>query len=214
MSYFKNIIFDLGGIVLDIDYNRTIDAFRKLGIHDAEKLYSQVSQINLFDDLEKGLISEKEFYSGMRKLSGHDISDEQIEDAWNSLIIRLPEENVDLLFELKRKHRLFLLSNTNLIHERCYRNLITEEYVRFIFDELFEKMYLSHHIQLRKPDPAIFKYVLKDADIDIRESCFLDDSKQHVESATKLGLASFLVKESLTEFFSNRFSEKTGLYSV
>src|SRR4051812_37649137 len=101
---FRNIILDLGGVVLDIDYNRTIEAFRSLGIHNADTFYSKATQVTLFDDLEKGNITEQDFYSGIRKMSDLEPTDKQIRDAWNALIICLPEENVNFLSELKKDH--------------------------------------------------------------------------------------------------------------
>jgi glucose-1-phosphatase len=204
MKEFKNIIFDLGGVILDIDYKKTIEAFRNLSIQNAGELYAKSSQIKLFDDLEMGNISEDDFYSGIRKLSEYRLNDEQIRDAWNALLIGLPEENVKLLTELKKDHRLFLLSNTNCIHENAYRQMVVSQYGRFVFDELFEKMYLSHYLHLRKPDPSIFHYVLADSKLNITETCFIDDSPQHVEAASKAGITSFLLKEqSLVSFFSS-----------
>ncbi len=199
MNTYKNIIFDLGGVVLDIDYNLTIEAFRSLGIANAEVLYSKAQQNTLFDDLEKGNITEKEFFDGMRRISGKQLSDEQIRMAWNALLIGLPRENVQLLQELKKTHRIFLLSNTNSIHEKGYRELVTRLYETFILDELFEKSYLSHHIHMRKPDPEIFEYVLHDAGLKAEETLFIDDSPQHVAAAKKLNIHAHHLEEKLTE---------------
>jgi len=199
---FKNIILDLGGVILDIDYNLTIEAFRRLGIEDASILYSKSSQIKLFDELEKGNISEDEFFAAIRKISNTSISDLEIRNAWNALLIGLPDENVKLLKQLKTGYRLFLLSNTNSIHENAYRKMITDLYGNFIFDDLFEKMYLSHHLHMRKPDVEIFQYVIKDAQIHTDETIFIDDSPQHVEGGIKAGIRSYHLKDkTLTDFF-------------
>ncbi len=200
----KNIIFDLGGVILTIDYKRTIEAFRDLGIISAETPYSKAAQSSLFDNLEKGLISENDFYDGIRLISDRQISNIQIKDAWNAILIGLPEENVLLLEKLKKTHRLFLLSNTNSIHEKAYREMIIKQYGTFIFDVLFEKMYLSHHVHMRKPEPEIFKYVLSDSKLNINETCFIDDSPQHVEGAGKAGIRSFLLKnENVVELVNS-----------
>ncbi len=202
MNKFKNIIFDLGGVILDIDYKRTIKAFSDLGITDASELYSKSSQINLFDQLEKGNLSEDVFYSSIRKLSDRILSDSEIRNAWNAILIGLPDENIKLITALKKNHRLFLLSNTNSIHEKAYRKMIIEQYGHFIFDNLFEKMYLSHYLHMRKPDPAIFRFVLKENELKDDETCFIDDSLQHVQGARSAGITAFhLDKKSLIEFF-------------
>lgn len=189
----KNIILDLGGVILDINYQNTIDAFKAIGIQKAEKLYSQQSQIPLFDQLEKGLISEHDFFSELRKLSGTNHDDETLRKCWNAILIGLPEENVRTLYELKKKHNLYLLSNTNSIHESEYRKMIIQQYGTFIFDDIFEKMYLSHRIHLRKPDKAIFEFVINDSNLKKEETFFIDDSKQHVEGARNSGIEAILM---------------------
>ena len=204
MIEFRNIIFDLGGVILDIDYIRTIEAFRNLGVENAEFLYSKSSQISLFDNLEKGNLTEEEFYAGVKKLSNIELSNSQIRNAWNAILIDQKESIISLLSELKINHRLFLLSNTNVIHENAYRSMITFKYGRFIYDDLFEKMYLSHRIHLRKPDAAIFEYVINDSGLIKNETCFIDDSPQHVEAARNIGISSFHLKnKSLVELIRN-----------
>lgn len=189
----KNLILDLGGVILDINYQNTIDAFKAIGIEQAGTLYSQQSQIPLFDLLEKGLIGEKEFFSELRKLSGTEYDDEVLRKCWNAILIGLPEENLNTLYDLKKKYRLFLLSNTNSIHESEYRKMIIKQYGSFVFDDIFEKMYLSHHIHLRKPGQEIFEYVIKDSNLIKEETFFIDDSKQHVEGARSVGIESILM---------------------
>ncbi len=203
MTLNKNIIFDLGGVILTIDYKRTIEAFRNLGIVNADTLYSKAAQTSLFDNLEKGLISENDFFDGIRLISDKQITNNQIKDAWNAILIGLPEENVVFLEKLKKTHRLFLLSNTNSIHEKAYREMIVKQYGTFIFDELFEKMYLSHHVHMRKPEREIFEYVLFDSKLNINETCFIDDSPQHVDGAEKVGIRSFLLKNENFEELVN-----------
>lgn len=189
----KNLILDLGGVILDINYQFTIDAFNAIGIPHAEKLYSQQSQIPLFDNLEKGLISEEEFFDDIRLMSGTQHDDETLRKCWNAILIGLPKENVETLQELKKKYRLFLLSNTNSIHETAYRKMIIDQYGSFIFDDIFEKMYLSHRVHLRKPSVEIFEYVIGNSGLNKNETLFIDDSIQHVEGAKKAGIDSILM---------------------
>ena len=192
-SIHKNLILDLGGVILDINYQNTIDAFKAIGIEQAETLYSQQSQNPLFDLLEKGMISEGDFFSELRKLSKTDHSDDVLRKCWNAILVGLPEENLKTLYELKKNYRLFLLSNTNSIHESEYRKMIIRQYGSFVFDDIFEKMYLSHHIHLRKPSKEIFEFVLNDSHLNKEESFFIDDSKQHVEGARNAGIESILM---------------------
>ncbi len=190
----KNLILDLGGVILDINYQNTIDAFKAIGIQHAEKLYSQQSQIPLFDLLEKGLISEEEFFNDIRMMTGGEYDNDKLRNCWNAILIGLPEENMKTLYELKKKYSLFLLSNTNSIHETAYRKMIIDQCGSFIFDDLFEKMYLSHHIHLRKPMPEIFEYVIDHSSLNKEETFFIDDSIQHVEAARKVGIDAVLMQ--------------------
>src|SRR6185436_4669476 len=119
MRDFKNIIFDFGGVIIDIDYHRTIEAFKQLGIKNFEEQYSKLKQSDLFDSLEKGTITSGVFHDRIRTISGLSLTDSQIDDAWNAILIDLPEENINFLKGLKNKYRIFLLSNTNEIHEKA-----------------------------------------------------------------------------------------------
>ncbi len=204
----KNLILDLGGVILTINYHLIIDAFELAGIPNAIDLYSQQSQVHLFDQLETGLINEQQFYESIRQFAGKSISDEQIEKCWNAILIGLPTENIEILYALKKKYRLFLLSNTNSIHERAYRKMIVDQCGSFIFDDIFEKMYLSHRIHLRKPNAEIFNYVLNDAKLDRDETFFVDDSAQHIEGARKIGLDALLMPHNflLKQLFDQEIS--------
>jgi putative hydrolase of the HAD superfamily len=193
----KNLILDLGGVILDIDYQRTINAFQALGIPKANELYSQQVQNPVFDLLEKGMIDEMDFYEEIRRISRLELSNDVIRKCWNAILIGLPVENTQTLYELKKKYRLFLLSNTNAIHEQAYRQMIIDQYGEFVFDGIFEKMYLSHRIHLRKPDAEIFHFVIEDAQLNLEDTLFIDDSIQHVEGAKKAGLDALLMPKNL-----------------
>lgn len=193
----KNLILDLGGVILDIDYQRTINAFQALGIPKANELYSQQVQNPVFDLLEKGMIDEMEFYEEIRRISRLELSNDEIRKCWNAILIGLPPENTQTLYQLKKKYRLFLLSNTNAIHELAYRQMIIDQYGEFVFDGIFEKMYLSHRIHLRKPDAEIFQFVIENAQLKLEDTLFIDDSIQHVEGAKKVGLDALLMPKNL-----------------
>ncbi len=194
MNIIRNIIFDLGGVLFDINYQNIPDAFHKLGLTQFDALYTQLKQDHLFDQLETGSISSAEFRNKIRSIANKDFEDADIDNAWNSILIGFPQKNVDLLLRLKDHYRLFLLSNTNEIHEIAFREMIRAQYQRYIFDELFEKVYLSHHIHLRKPDPAIFLKVILENDLKPEQTLFIDDSPQHVEGAQKVGIQTIWLK--------------------
>ena len=187
MTAIKNILFDLGGVLYHIDYELTIKAFEKLGIKNFHEHFSQQQQNNLFDRLETGKIRDEDFIKEMKALLPHCTSEEII-NAWNALLIGIPQENIRLLKDLSKHYRLFLLSNTNSIHINRINKLLYKDYNLKSLDPLFSKVYLSHKIGMRKPNNETFEWVLKDAGILAQETLFIDDSIQHIESANKVGV--------------------------
>jgi len=194
----KNIIFDFGGVILNIDYTLTEVAFKKLGMKDFGKAYSQATQNDLFDALEKGLITPENFRKEIRKLINPAVTDLQIDQAWNSMLLDLPEERIHLLEKLKTKYRIFLLSNTNEIHYTSFTNAIKENFKRDIFADIFEKVYVSHKVNMRKPDAEIFEHVLAENKLKKEETLFIDDSIQHIEGANKVGIKTIFLEKGKT----------------
>ncbi len=195
MIAFKNIIFDFGGIIIRIDHNRIAEAFKNFGLKNFDHLYSKAHQSNLFDDFEKGIISPEQFRNELREVSGMNLSDDQIDNSWNAILLELPNENIDLLMRLKQSHRIFLLSNTNSIHEKAFTEMIIRDFGKNILEEVFEKVYFSHHLHMRKPDAEIFLHVSKENNLLPEETLFVDDSPQHIKGATKVGLNTLLVEK-------------------
>jgi HAD superfamily hydrolase (TIGR01509 family) len=191
----KNIIFDFGGVIIRIDYHRIADTFKNFGVDNFDQLYSQLHQSTLFDDLEKGLISPEQFRDRLRLISGIQLSDNQVDEAWNAILIDLPKENMEVLMRLKQSHRLFLLSNTNAIHEKAFTEIMLRDFGRNVLEEVFEKIYFSHHLNMRKPDAEIFERVLQENNLVPAETLFVDDSLQHIEGAKKSGLQTLFVEK-------------------
>lgn len=184
----KNIIFDLGGVLLNIDYRRTIEAFKTLGIADFDVVYSQARQTDLFDQLETGKIGAEVFCNGIRNLASIEASDAEIIGAWNAMLLDFPPERFDFLLELKSRYRTFLLSNTNVIHLEAFNQIIWEENNVNDLGNYFEKAYYSHDITMRKPDPEVFQFILDNHKLEANETLFIDDSIQHVEGAASIGV--------------------------
>ncbi|OIP00436.1 MAG: hypothetical protein AUJ98_07785 [Bacteroidetes bacterium CG2_30_33_31] len=201
----KNIIFDLGGVILNIDYNKTSEAFRDLGLIDFDNLYSQSEQSHLFDKFEKGLISENDFRENIRIFSKINLTDFQIDSAWNAMLLDLPAERIQILMTAKKNYRTFLLSNTNIIHLRSYTENLYKKHNIKSLSELFEKEFFSHEIHLRKPDIESFNYLIKSADIDRKETLFIDDSIQHIEGAKIAQLHTFFIDKNRNLDLSNLF---------
>ena len=195
MKHFKNIIFDFGGVIIRIDYHRIAAAFKKFGLGDFNAIYSQLYQHTLFDDFEKGLITPQDFRDEIREASGILLTDSQIDEAWNAILIDLPMENIKTLIQLKKSHKLFLLSNTNAIHEIAFMKIVHDDHDRNILEEIFDKVYFSHKMNMRKPDVGIFERVLRENNLVASETLFVDDSIQHIEGAKKAGLQTLFVEK-------------------
>lgn len=187
----RNIIFDLGAVIIDIDYNLTADAFRRLGLLHFDEIYSKAKQDHLFDRFEKGEMSDEEFRATIKSHLPPGVNDEQIDRAWNAMLKKVPEETFALLEETGKQKRIFLLSNTNRIHVRAFSEIIERQYGFARFEGLFEKTYYSCDIGMRKPDAEIFEYVLNQHGLKANETLFIDDSPQHVEGAMRCGLHTF-----------------------
>lgn len=141
-----------------------------------------------FAAFEAGEISEAEFQEALSAIAGKPISKEALLECWNALLGEMPLHRVDLLVHLQKKYRLFLLSNTNSIHIAYVRAYFEQHNI--VFWDLFERVYLSHEIGLRKPDPRVFEYVLQTAGILAEESLFIDDGPMHVAAAAQVGIPS------------------------
>lgn len=200
----KNIIFDLGNVVIDIHYNRTLEAFRKLGFHDFEKAYSLFKQSDLFTLLETGKIPGEEFCNNLRKNGINISNNEDIKDAWSMMLGELTTDNYELLKSIRKNYRTYLLSNTNEIHIECFVKGIVKAFGRNVLPEMFDKVYYSHTVQLRKPNVEIYEYVLKDAGLNPRETIFIDDLLENVEASRKAGILGYhLHNEKIGEMFGN-----------
>jgi putative hydrolase of the HAD superfamily len=198
----KAIILDLGGVILNIDYQQTIRAFELLlknGVN-VEAFYTQAKQTEVFDLFEKGEISAAEFRTGLKKIFGHQLADQEIDSAWNAMLLDLPPERLTFVSELRKKYPVYLLSNTNEIHYHAFRKNLEETFGNpSILEDIFDKTYYSHLIKERKPTAAAFNYVLDDNHLNPTEVVFIDDSAQHVAGALELGInARLLVHTSLS----------------
>jgi glucose-1-phosphatase len=196
----KNIIFDLGGVILDIDYQKTIDSFRKLGFQDFDTQYTQAKQNGLFDDFEIGKISSEAFISSLRIHLPENITETQIEAAWNAMLLDWKQDKIDFLKSIQSKYQLFLFSNTNSIHKKYFEQTLKEQIGLKSLDELFTNSYYSHEFGKRKPHPESFQAILNENQIIAAETLFVDDSIQHIEGAKQIGLHTIhLYQKSILE---------------
>lgn len=190
----KNIIFDYGNVIFEIDFKKTQNALLQLGIGNIEDFFAHKGHDNLFNDFETGAISPAEFRRGIRQAAGNEnLTDQEIDAAWNSLLIGVPPGIHDLLLQVKQKYRTFLLSNTNDTHYNYILDYLKKEFNIPDNNELFEKAYYSQQMFLRKPDVKIFEQVLRENKLDPAETLFIDDSPQHIEGARLAGLNTLLM---------------------
>ena len=188
MSKIKNLLFDLGGVLLNIDYNKTANAFKLLGVKHFDELYSQADANDLFESLETGKISEQDFYLTIKTYCNADVTHQQIENAWNEMLLNFRTESLDYLIKLKDQYNIYLLSNTNSIHLSAFTKIFQKETGKVDLDGYFIKAYYSHLIQERKPYALTYKNVLEDAGIKAEETLFIDDSIKNIDGAKEAGL--------------------------
>lgn len=187
LSGIKNIIFDLGNVIIDIYFQKTIDDFRKLGFADFDSIYSQIKQTRIFDLFETGKIPPQTFRMELRKFRNH-LTDEQIDRAWSSMIGDMPATYISLLGALKKNYKVFLLSNTNAIHIDFFIRYLNKKYGYNPLPGMFDYMYFSYEIGYRKPEVEAYEYVLTDAGLNARETLFIDDMEINISGARKAGL--------------------------
>ena len=201
MKNIKAIIFDLGAVILNINYQKTIHEFEKLGIKNPKSFYSKQTQINLFDKFEIGKISAEEFILELQKATCH-ASFKDIRSAWNAMLLDLPKNRINLLEKLNKTYSIFLLSNTNTIHiSEFKRKLGREKYLNFY--NLFKKVYYSYKIGFRKPNTEAFRLILNENKLPAHKVLFIDDSPQHIEGAKKIGIKTYHLQdnEEITTLF-------------
>ncbi|MBK8522488.1 MAG: HAD family phosphatase [Chitinophagaceae bacterium] len=187
MAQTKNIIFDLGGVLLNLDFQKTIDAFEKLGLQNFENMFSQFKADELFAKLETGRLTETEFYEAVKKRTTQEITEAAIDDAWNALILDFRVESLSLLEKLAADYKLYLLSNTNSIHLKYFKKLFTHQTGKPLLDDYFNKAWYSNEVGLRKPGAGIFEFALKDENLLAAETLFIDDTLINIETAQQLG---------------------------
>ena len=194
MANIKNIIFDYGNVIFMLDFLKSQRAWEEIGINNSNEFYGHKVQDPIFTAFEDGSATAEEFRSYIReKIGNPDLTNAQIDNAWNGLLVGVTEGNHELLLDLKSKYRTFLLSNINPIHYDYIMSYLDKEFGFTGNDHLFEKVYYSHLVGKRKPNAEIFEQVLNENSLDPAETLFIDDSPQHIATAQKLGIKTYLM---------------------
>jgi glucose-1-phosphatase len=206
LSGIKNIIFDLGNVILDIEPQKTYDAFANLSKkYSAQEIEEIISKNKLWHSYEKGEISDGEFRTLIRQGLDIEASDEKIDTAFNALLLDLEQRRVDLLEHLSNKFRVFLLSNTSKIHMDEFAKIVKRTTNKESIWPIFEKPYFSYEMGKMKPDLEFYKEVLENANLIPEETLFIDDLPANIEAAKQLKINTIhIVKPiSILHHFAN-----------
>ncbi len=189
----KNLIFDLGGVIIDLHIDRTVQAFCDLAKVDPEEVKGRYGKEPFFEDYETGRISDDQFRESLAQYLGIELEKGKIDEAWNAMLGNLPFHRVMRIDRLKAEYDVYLLSNTNKIHYDAYTRILRNSTGFESLDHLFRKAYYSHEINMRKPDEEIFVHVLEDSRLEPSETLFLDDTRENLLGAEKVGINTFHV---------------------
>lgn len=188
MNGIKHIIFDLGGVILNIDYMATENAFIELGVTNFRELYSQFHANALFEDLEIGAISNDDFLQELKREAPEHVTEQQIVTAWNAMLLDFPVARLQLLQQLQNYYDTFLLSNTNAIHLEAFNAKLMQTRSLPSLDIFFNKSYYSHRIGYRKPEKEAYQLILDENNLDPAATLFIDDTLPNITAAQALGI--------------------------
>ncbi|GIV26273.1 MAG: hydrolase [Bacteroidia bacterium] len=190
------IIFDLGGVILPLDTEATRQKFLKYTSVDIQEWMKFGYPHQIIQKLELGKISEKEFFEELSDLLNFNNELYYLKEAWNAMLLPIPKENIKYLEKLRTDYQLILLSNTCETHIQCFEDMLLKHHAIDTLESLFDKVYYSCRIGLRKPNPKLFQKVIKDNKLDFNTTIYFDDTLTHIESAQQLNIQSYLYPQN------------------
>ena len=193
-SNIKNILFDLGGVILDINVQATLKQFYDLGFPAELMQFPNSMTTDLYFKYETGKLNTEQFRNQIRKAAGVEMTDRAFDEAWNAMLVRFPEERVALLKELSKRYKLYMLSNTSALHVKVFEKMYLDSAGESMH-QVFDKIYYSHEIGWHKPDREAWEYVIKDAGIKAEETLFLDDNIHNIKASQELGFQAIHIHE-------------------
>jgi putative hydrolase of the HAD superfamily len=205
-SKIKNIVFDLGNVIINIDFELTYQALAALTTKDVFEVKKQLDDTNLWDKYEEGRISDDDFLQTLYDALGLTCSRKDLEKAWCAILLDIPQRRIDMINELRGKYRVFILSNTSDIHIQVINGMMKKQFDRADLKSLVEKAYYSYEMKMRKPGEAIYLKMLEGAQMSASETLFLDDNEDNIEGAKKLGIQTILVdpiNSCMTEYLKD-----------
>ncbi len=190
ISSIKNIVFDLGGVLVDLDREACVRSFAEIGFPEAAGMLDPYKQSGIFLDLEEGTASPENIYEYVAARASQRVTPQMVDRALCTFLVDLPQYKLDMLLELRRRYRIFMLSNTNpimfpyIVHRWFSDGGHTPQ-------DYFDRMFLSYEMKLVKPDPAIFLRMAADGDMIPSETLFIDDGPANIEAAAALGFRTY-----------------------
>ena len=199
----KNIIFDLGGVILDIDENIVYQELEKLGINISELSHSK-EFMDILSKFDVGVYTAPTFRKKAKTFLGLEkMTDQKFDSLWNAMLLDIPRERIAAIEQVKKHYKIFLMSNTNEIHYDLYIRDLQLRFGYSEFDELFHKSYFSFDIHLEKPDPRFFELILDHEHLLPEETLFIDDTAANIKAAKALGIHTYHI--SREELVRNLF---------
>ena len=198
----RNIVFDLGGVLVDLDFKAAINGLQEAGFANVKEQLLAFDRGGIFQKFEVGEITADEFRTAIRENSNVTLTDEEVDALWNLMLLEIPREKLELILHLRGKYMVYLLSNTNSIHwDYVCKNAFN--YRGFRVEDYFEETFLSYEMHLAKPDKAIFEKVLSDANLLAEETLFIDDSEANCKAAQEVGIHAhhYHVGDDLSKIF-------------
>lgn len=201
----KNIIFDLGGVILDLDENATFNELAKMGIDVRQAMYSIELQ-QILSKFNTGIYTAATFRKKMKDFFHIEKqTDDKFDSLWNAMLLDIPRERIEAIEQVKKHYKIFLMSNSNEIHYDLYIRDLQLRFGYNEFDELFNKSYFSFAEHLEKPDPRFFELILDHESLNPEETLFIDDTAENIEAAKKLGIKTYHIRrdELVRNLFDN-----------
>lgn len=198
MNGIRNIVFDLGGVLMNIDFQRTFNAFEMIGFHGAEQAFQEPEINRLCMDFETGVYCSIELRRKFREFTGFKCNDIEFDKAWNALLIDFPPERIHRVEELAKKYKTYLLSNTNPIHAKHFNSELNRHFGIESMDHLLDKAWYSHNLGFRKPDERIFQKVVKTSRLIPEETLFVDDHEPNIKAAESVGMKAIHITAQYT----------------
>ena len=201
----KNIIFDLGGVILDIDENIVYKELEKLGIKTSDLAHSK-EFMEIMSKFDTGIYTAPTFRKKTKALLGLEkMTDQRFDAIWNSMLLDIPRERIEAIEKVKKHYKIFLMSNSNVIHYDLYVRDLQLRFGYHEFDELFNKSYFSFAEHLEKPDPRFFELILDHEGLLPEETLFIDDTAENIKIAKSLGIHTYHISrdELVRNLFTN-----------